>query len=61
MIPMFAAVWLPCNGVEDGTWEWWIKWCWVSDQTMVTLLVGVTLAAMVAAQLWSASRQPVRQ
>lgn len=58
MITLFAAIWMPCKGVEDGSWTWWLKWCWVTDSAIVALLVGVTLAALVAAQVWAASRQP---
>lgn len=47
------VVYQPCKGIEEGSWEWWLKGCWMLTRADVALLVGVTLALMVGAALWS--------
>lgn len=63
MISLFSqVVYLPCKGVEPGTWEWILKWCWLADgavtQDVASVAVGLTIAAVVGVQLWNASKQP---
>ena len=63
MIVLFAQVYLPikewCDQIEDGSWLWWARGCWIFDnETAATLAVGMTVAAVVGVQLWNASRTP---
>lgn len=59
MITFYAAIWIICRGIEDGSWEWWLKGCWVFPKDVIgEVAVGALIAAAVGLQLWSASRQP---
>jgi hypothetical protein len=56
---MFAdVIYIPCQGVEEGSWTWWLKGCFLyQSETVLTAVVLLTVAALVAATVWSL-RQP---
>lgn len=39
--PHYAA----CMAIEPGTWEWWLKQCWIYDPLSVVVAGGLALAA----------------
>jgi hypothetical protein len=62
---MFAQVVLPvcqwCAELKENSWEWWLRGCWQFDCTPQEgglILMGVTIAGYVGAQLWAASKTP---
>jgi hypothetical protein len=52
---MFAQTYFsPCIGVEEGSWLWWIRGCWIAASEITgPLVVGVVLAGLVAVMLLS--------
>lgn len=52
MVTFFAQVILPnpCKGIEVGSWEWWLKGCWMLPSEAV---VAVVVAGIVGVALWA--------
>ncbi len=45
-----------CMALEEGSWEWWLRGCFIYDTSpsgAATLVVGVVMAAYVGIQLWA--------
>jgi hypothetical protein len=47
-----------CQGIEKGTWEWWLKGCWIFESSpfAAPVALGVTMAAVAGVQLWARGR-----
>ncbi len=46
------VVYLPCEGVEEGSWLWWLRGCWIAgfEILMWAALTGGAIFAMY--RLW---------
>ena len=48
------VVFLPCKGIEEGSWMWWLKGCFMYQaDTVLAVGLSVALAGVLAVALWS--------
>lgn len=47
-----------CKALEEGSWEWWLRGCWLLTPTAAQVTATVLPALFVGALLVMASRQP---
>lgn len=55
------TVWLPCAGVEEGSWLWYIRGCWVYQVHVTAMLPAFMLAALTGVLLVSLRQRAVRR
>jgi hypothetical protein len=55
---LMDVVYQPCKGVVEGSWEWWLKGCfvWSSAATTETLVVAVGVGVVGALVAWALRR-----
>jgi hypothetical protein len=59
---MFAdVIYIPCAGIEEGSWWWWAKGCFLyQSETVLAVVVLMSVAALVAGTVWSLRQRAVQ-